>query len=88
MTRDKFDELKDKLDTKDIDQKLWVDYNNEVYKIIDDNEKLKDRLNSVSRLIRKYAWAEKSKDINRVVVSLTNEQWEELIKLLEDFNVD
>lgn len=86
MTKDKFDELKDKLDTKDIDQKLWIDYNNEVYKIIDENEIYKKNLFGASILLRKYVYSvtenENVKD-KRVKMNISEDQWQELIGLME-----
>ena len=86
MVKEKFDELKNKLDTKDIDQSLWVDYNNEVYKIIDENEKYKKNLFSATVLLRKYVYSvtenENVKD-KRVKMDISEDQWQELINLLE-----
>lgn len=38
MSRKLYEEIRDKLDTSDIDQELWIEYNEEICKILDDNE--------------------------------------------------
>lgn len=88
ITKDELKKIDSKVDTTGFDLDFWEEYKQDVYLVVDENEKLKGRLNNASKLIRRYAWSEKGKDVNRVVISLTNEQWDELIRLLEDFNVD
>lgn len=88
ITKDELKKVESGIDTTGFDLDFWEEYKQDVYLVVDENEKLKERLDNASKLIRRYAWSEKGKDVDRVVISLTNEQWDELIRLLEASNVD
>lgn len=84
MTKEELQKVEDKLDTTDIEPSFWQEYREDVYKIIDDNEKLKEKLKNASLLVRKNAFSVKSETTNEVNIYLKCEEWEELLKLLED----
>lgn len=51
--KSEYEKIRDRLDVSDIDQDFWIDYNQEVYRILDENENLKKKLFNINNTLLK-----------------------------------